>query len=491
MSQTSSDTVPNKVDIDAFIKEESDLLKEEKNKLFKKKLEEIREKRYIQAEKPRKQYKDSLWSHTSEIFGSKKVICIGESSSSSESEENVVHRYVHCDDSYIKAPNNVIKIERENDEIIKKLVIEGRRKFPDKSGYDALIDGICDHYDLKTQAVREILDAPIESSSVVRKASSEVDDACSPTCYKIFKGEKSGILSVSDETELKLQLLSLNDDYCSAAKELNKSCSDICYLSKQIASTSTFDPQHKPKKMKMTQANMSAFLQYKKRSEQYEGLAAFYKPCNHDGECDDSCPCFKGKNYCEVFCSCGDKCRNKFHGCICKAKCDAKSCPCFAAVRECIVGQCGCKPYTTNEGTCTNMRIQSKMRKKIDIKRSKIAGFGAFAGEDILKGDFVIEYTGELISQEEADKRGKGYDESKMSYLFDLSSDYAVDGMFVGNESRFINHSETSPNCAVKTMTVLGDKRIALYAVRNIKQGEELFFDYRYNKEQKRIYFKQ
>lgn len=384
----------------------------------------------------------------------------------------------------------MIEIEGEHDEIIRKLITEGRRVFPNKSGYDSLVNGICEHFDLTIEYVRKVLNEPTESSSVIRNKS-EVTDACSSTCFKILKGDKSGtsFLSVSDETEIKLQLLSLNGDYCSVAKKLDKSCNDICYLSKQVASTSTYKTYQKPKKAKMYQVNNSTFLQYTKRNEQYEGLCALYKPCNHEGECKDSCPCFKGKNYCEVFCSCNEKCRNKFRGCLCRGKCDTRSCPCYAAVRECLVGVCGCKPNISDEGTCTNMKIQSKMRKKIDVKRSKVAGFGAFAGEDINKGDFVIEYTGELITQQEADERGKIYDESKTSYLFDLSNDYAVDGMFIGNESRFINHSTVGPNCFVKIMTVLGDKRIALFASRNIKQGEELFFNYRYNKEQKRIYF--
>ncbi|KAL7034916.1 hypothetical protein ACKWTF_008177 [Chironomus riparius] len=471
MSQTNSENVFNKEDVEAFIKERANTLEDEKKKLFCKKLEEIRESRRKKAAEPQKKYKNSLWSDTSEVFGSKKVIYIGEDPNKSAGEDIVVHRYVHCEHSYIQVPNNVIEIEGEHDEIIKKLIKEGRKKFPNKIGYDLLVKQICKHYDLTDKYVRKVLNEPVESSSVVRKTS-EVVDACSPTCYKILKGEKNGAscLSVSDETEIKLQLLSLDGDYCSIAKQLEKSCNDIFNISKQVASTSTFNPYQKPKKVKMHQANLFAYNHYNKRNEQYEGLAAMYKPCNHEGKCDDSCPCFKGKNYCEVFCSCNDKCKNKFIGCFCKGKCDAKFCRCYAAVRECIVGQCGCKSNITNEGT--------------------FAGFGAFAGEDISKGDFVVEYTGELITQQEADKRGKMYDKCKMSYLFDLSSDYAVDGMFIGNESRFINHSESAPNCLVKTMTVLGDKRIALFATRNIKQGEELFFDYRYNKEHKQIYFK-
>ena len=76
-----------------------------------------REARRKKAEEPRKIYKNSLWSDTSEVFGSQKVVYIGEDPKEPESDENVVHRYVLCERSYIQAPNNVSMIKNKNIQI--------------------------------------------------------------------------------------------------------------------------------------------------------------------------------------------------------------------------------------------------------------------------------------------------------------------------------------------------------------------------------------
>lgn len=65
------------------------------------------------AEKSRT-YKTNLFSENSDVFGSKKVIFIGEDSSTSENEDDIVHNYVHCGRSYIQVPNNVSIIKNNN-----------------------------------------------------------------------------------------------------------------------------------------------------------------------------------------------------------------------------------------------------------------------------------------------------------------------------------------------------------------------------------------
>ena len=113
-----------------------------------------------------------------------------------------------------------------------------------------------------------------------------------------------------------------------------------------------------------------------------------------------------------------------------------------------------------------------------EIRRSAIQGRGAFATRRIRKGERIIEYTGERISNAEADKR---YDDERMhrhhTYLFTLTQRTVVDGGVGGNASRFINHS-CDPNC----VAIIEDGRIWIDAARTISKGRELTYDYQYER---------
>jgi uncharacterized protein len=114
----------------------------------------------------------------------------------------------------------------------------------------------------------------------------------------------------------------------------------------------------------------------------------------------------------------------------------------------------------------------------LEVRKSDIQGRGGFAARAIRKGQRIIEYTGERISNEVADER---YDESKMkrhhTFLFTLDDHTVVDGAVGGNDSIYINHS-CEPNCEA----VISGKRIYIHALRSIHPGEELLYDYQYER---------
>ena len=115
-----------------------------------------------------------------------------------------------------------------------------------------------------------------------------------------------------------------------------------------------------------------------------------------------------------------------------------------------------------------------------EVRASSIQGLGVFARRPIAEGTAIIEYTGEVISTAEGDRR---YDERAMerhqTYLFALEDGRCIDGAAGGNEARLINHS-CEPNCEALEI----DGHIWIHALRPIGAGEELTYDYAYEPEE-------
>lgn len=111
-----------------------------------------------------------------------------------------------------------------------------------------------------------------------------------------------------------------------------------------------------------------------------------------------------------------------------------------------------------------------------ELRRSRIQGKGAFATRPIRPGTRIIEYTGELIDDDEADRR---YDDTTMTrhhtFLFSIEGGLAIDAAVNGNDARFINHS-CEPNCEA----VEERGHVFIHALRAIEPGEELLYDYGY-----------
>lgn len=105
------------------------------------------------------------------------------------------------------------------------------------------------------------------------------------------------------------------------------------------------------------------------------------------------------------------------------------------------------------------------------ILDSPIQGRGAFAVKFIAKGETIAEYTGERIGKEESGRRC----EAGNPYIFQIDDTTDLDGNVPDNAARFINHS-CAPNCEALDY----DGRIWIEAIRDIRPGEELTFNYGY-----------
>lgn len=121
------------------------------------------------------------------------------------------------------------------------------------------------------------------------------------------------------------------------------------------------------------------------------------------------------------------------------------------------------------------------MTRQITTRTSKVHGKGVFACVDIPKKTRIIEYKGELISDEEADRRHPtNPDDPFHTFFFSLSdSDLCIDANVRGNSARWINHS-CKPNCETEEVVdERGRSHVYIYAKRDIRAGEELNYDYR------------
>ena len=112
-------------------------------------------------------------------------------------------------------------------------------------------------------------------------------------------------------------------------------------------------------------------------------------------------------------------------------------------------------------------------RPKVIRRRSAIAGWGVYAGEPIAEDTHIVEYKGQLVSQPEAWRREQRYLPRHRIWIFTINRRWARDAAFGGNVARYINHA-CRPNCYVD----IEGRHIWIRASRDIRQGEELTYDY-------------
>jgi len=116
----------------------------------------------------------------------------------------------------------------------------------------------------------------------------------------------------------------------------------------------------------------------------------------------------------------------------------------------------------------------------IEVRNSSVHGRGVFATRRIAKGERIMEYLGERVSHQEADRRYESKEENDShTFLFIVDSKTVIDAGVDGNDARFFNHS-CDPNCE----SVVEKRRVYIEAIRTIEPGEEMTYDYQIYKEE-------
>ena len=142
-----------------------------------------------------------------------------------------------------------------------------------------------------------------------------------------------------------------------------------------------------------------------------------------------------------------------------------------------------CCPQTCPTGiACSNQRIQRYewspgLQRFMTAKR----GWGIRTTEPIKSGEFILEYIGEIVSDQLFKKRmTERYGNDQHHYSLKIDSGMVIDGYRVANEGRFVNHS-CEPNCEMQKWAVNGYYRVCMFALRDIDPNEELFYDYNFH----------
>jgi len=209
-----------------------------------------------------------------------------------------------------------------------------------------------------------------------------------------------------------------------------------------------------------------------------------YIPTNEPGsnDCIDilmntrhGCPCGNNGIECGADCECGSHySRNEENRLVLVHS--------EKAIFECNIN-CLCPP------TCDNRLLQNGCDRPLRAKFvDEQRGFGLFAEQRIFKGEFVIEYTGEVVTTEDAIERLQEIKEThRMNYIMAVKESFAIDDTSVnvhidaerkGNAARLINHS-CEPNCILHSIHVENQfPRIGIFALTCIEQGDELTYDY-------------
>lgn len=133
------------------------------------------------------------------------------------------------------------------------------------------------------------------------------------------------------------------------------------------------------------------------------------------------------------------------------------------------------RPDDQAEPSPKPLRLPRGQGRRLQVRRSGVHGKGVFALQTLEPGEVLLEYTGEVISNQEAqDRHPHDPQQPDHTFYFQIEGDRVIDANYGGNASRWINHS-CEPNCEADEQA---DGRVFIRALRPIGPGEELFYDY-------------
>lgn len=161
---------------------------------------------------------------------------------------------------------------------------------------------------------------------------------------------------------------------------------------------------------------------------------------------------------CKSDVGCGDDCLNR----LVYTECSPSSCP--------------------TRDKCRNQKIQRhEIAPGVERFMTENKGWGVRNKLPIKKGTYIMEYVGEVVTEREfKDRMGTIYLNDIHHYCLHLDGGLVIDGHRMGSDGRFVNHS-CEPNCEMQKWSVNGLSRMALFAARYIKVGEELTYDYNFS----------
>ncbi|OJD28584.1 hypothetical protein ACJ73_00025 [Blastomyces percursus] len=164
---------------------------------------------------------------------------------------------------------------------------------------------------------------------------------------------------------------------------------------------------------------------------------------------------------------CDENCQNRYMF----YECDDNNCKLGAEL-------CGNRNF---EALRQRSKLGGKYNIGVEVIKTADRGYGVRSNRTFAPNQIIVEYTGEIVTQEECERRMRTvYKNNECYYLMYFDQNMIIDATR-GSIARFVNHS-CEPNCKMEKWTVAGKPRMALFAGENgIMTGEELTYDYNFD----------